>query len=106
MPWVPVVSAPASAWLSMSPWLISDRPFDFRTLPNWLIVVPALTETRLRARSMSTTPCMFDSVSCRPLVSATGVKECPEPTQRTLSPCDVASRTISASAASLSGAPR
>ncbi|MCY1250808.1 hypothetical protein D9M72_644850 [compost metagenome] len=85
---------------------MSERPFDFRTLPSWLMVVPALTATRLRAWSILTTPCMFESVSCSPLVTATGVKEWPEPAQRTFSPCDVASRTISARAASLSGAPR
>ena len=71
-----------------------------------LIVVPAWTETRLRAVSIWVMPCRPDSVRCRPLVSATGVNEWPEPAQRTFSPLDVASRTISAKAASLSGAPR
>ena len=105
VPWVPVVSAPASAWLSISPWLIIDRPFALSALPSVLIVVPAWTETRLRAVSMLVMPCRPDRVRCSPEVSATGVNEWPEPAQRTFMPPIVASRTICASAASLSGAP-
>ncbi|MNE50203.1 hypothetical protein D3C80_1447650 [compost metagenome] len=106
VPWVPVVSAPAIDWLSMSPWLTMDNPAARRALPKALMVVPAAAVTRFFSWSIWRTPLMLARVRCRPLVSATGVKECPEPATRTFMPLLLAWLTIEHSSSSLAGAPR
>ncbi|MNN08901.1 hypothetical protein D3C81_1217690 [compost metagenome] len=106
VPWVPVVRAPAIDWLSMSPWLTMDRPAARSALPKALMVVPAAAVTRFFSWSMWRTPLMLPSDRCRPLVSATGVNECPEPATRTFMPLALAWLTIEHSSSSLAGAPR
>ena len=105
VPCVPVASAPASAWLSMSPWLISDRPFSFSARPRSPMRVPAATVTRWVVRSRSRIPCRFSNDRSRPLVATTGVNEWPEPAARTPRPRRVASCTIEANSSSEPGVP-
>ena len=75
VPWVAVASAPASAWVSMSPWFSSARPRPSSASPSALIEAPACTRTRPVEGSASSTASIPDRSTITPSVQAMSVNE-------------------------------
>ena len=98
-PWVAVATAPAIAWVSMSPWLASARPASHSGSPKSPIGVPGSATTRPVAASIRTSRAAPSVRSSVPSVACSGVNEWPAPAQRTL----VAPRTAACTSASERG---
>ena len=81
MPCVPVASAPASDWASMSPRLGIARPRRCSSRESAFRRMPASTRTRVP--SASSTRSRPSSESSVPSVTAPALNECPAPATRT-----------------------
>src|SRR5262249_8195070 len=100
VPWVPVLTAPASAWRSMSPMFAMLKPASSSGWPRSAMRVPAQTVAVPAWGSVSTRPLIASSETRVPSVAQSGGDECPLPATRT---GPALSETIAASAASSAG---
>src|SRR4051794_7018359 len=93
VPCVPVISAPASVWASMSPWFSSASPCAASAGPSSCSVIPACTRASPVSRSASTTRLSPSQRSTIPSVGTRSENECDAPATRSVSPCERARRT-------------
>ena len=103
VPWVPVWIAPATVCSWMSPMFARASPRAYRyslrsrsRQPASTVTSPASSSTARMARSPP-------GCSITPLVTATGVKEWPDPVIRTVRPSRVASAIVSATSSAERG---
>ena len=96
VPWVPVWIAPATVCSWMSPMFARASPRACRCSLRSLSWQPASTVTSPAAASTARTARSPPGRSITPVVTATGVKEWPDPVIRTVRPSSVARVTASA----------
>ena len=92
VPCVPVASAPASVWASMSPRLGIARPSSSSPRLSAASVIPASALTRPLARSASRIRSSRPRSTSVPSVGTHGENEWPEPAARTVRPAAAARR--------------